>query len=24
VAEKLDPIFYGDAQVAANKALGIT
>jgi ATP-dependent Lon protease len=24
VAERLDPIFYGDAQVAANKALGIT
>ncbi len=24
VAEKLDPIFYGDAHVAANKALGIT
>ena len=24
VAERLDPIFYGDAQVAANKALGST
>jgi len=24
VAEKLDPIFYGDAPVAANKALAIT
>lgn len=24
VAERLDPIFYGDAPVAANKALGIT
>jgi ATP-dependent Lon protease len=24
VAERLDPIFYGDAHVAANKALGIT
>jgi ATP-dependent Lon protease len=23
VAERLDPIFYGDAPVAANKALGI-
>jgi len=24
VAERLDPIFYGDASIAANKALGIT
>jgi hypothetical protein len=24
VAERLDPIFYGDAPVAANKALAIT
>lgn len=24
VAERLDPIFYGDAPVAANKALGVT
>ncbi|MHB8655586.1 MAG: S16 family serine protease [Terriglobia bacterium] len=24
VAERLDPIFYGEPQVAANKALGIT
>lgn len=24
VAERLDPIFYGDAPMAANKALGMT